>query len=147
MLELAPPIDMSEPRALIEELVRWIAINLDFQNIEEELATLPGKYDPIILARFDGELAGCVALRPLEPGVCEMKRMWVRPQFRGRGIARALAERIIDEARQRGFERMRLDTLPTMQSAIVLYESLGFVDIPPYRFNPVEGTRFLELTL
>ena len=147
VLEIAVATEMSEPRTLLLELAQAIAVSLDFQNFDEEVAALPGSYDPILLARVDGELAGCVALRPLEPSICEMKRMWVRPQFRGLGIGRELAIRIIGEARTRGYARMRLDTLPSMQSAIELYESLGFHDIAPYRYNPIEGTRYLELTV
>jgi len=147
MLEIAPAAEMDEPRALFLEYAHHIGINLDFQNFDEEVATLPADYDPIFLARCDGELAGCVALRPLGDGLCEMKRMWVRPQFRGRGVGRALALRIIEEARARGFRAMRLDSLPSMQSAIGLYLELGFTDISPYRYNPIAGARFLELTL
>ena len=138
---------MSEPRALLLEYARGLGVDLSFQNFDEEVAHLPGDYEVILLARESGQLAGCVALRPLENDCCEMKRLYVRDEFRGRGVGRALAEAVIAEARSRGYARMRLDTLPSMRAAIPLYESLGFTDIPAYRFNPVAGTRFMELRI
>jgi ribosomal protein S18 acetylase RimI-like enzyme len=140
-IELAS--DMDEVRAIFREYAAATGIDLAFQNFEEELAALPGFY----LAIFVANGAGCVALRHLDETTCEMKRLYVRPAYRGRDLGRALALRVIDEARARGYRTMRLDTLPSMTAAMTLYESLGFVDVAPYRYNPVEGSRFLELTL
>ena len=148
MLRIEPTADMSVVRTLFVEYAQALGVDLSFQNFEEELASLPGDYDPILLAHWNDDVAGCVALHSHGGAdICEMKRLYVRPQFRGHDIGRALAESVIAAARQRGYRVMRLDTLPTMQSAMRLYESLGFVDVEPYRYNPVPGTRFLELTL
>jgi ribosomal protein S18 acetylase RimI-like enzyme len=135
--------------ALFREYASSLGIDLGFQQFDDELASLPGDYDPILLAHWNDAVAGCVALHAWrgEPGVCEMKRLYVRPEFRGRDLGRALVARAIDEARRRGFSRMRLDTMPSMGRAMALYESFGFVDVAPYRFNPVAGARFLELSL
>ncbi len=138
---------MDEPRELFLEYAISLGIDLSFQSFDEEISNLPGDYELILLARENHELAGCVALRPLAKSICEMKRLYVRAKYRGRNIGRALAERIIAEARSRGYSRMRLDTLPSMHEAIPLYRSLGFVEIAPYRFNPVGGTKFMELVL
>lgn len=144
--------ELTVARTLIVEYVEWLGIDLSFQDIDAELGALPGAYQPqagaLLLARVDGAAAGCVALRPLaEAGVCEMKRMWVRDPFRGRGVGRALAEAVIAAAVASGYEHMRLDTLTTMAGANALYESLGFRDIPRYRENPLAEARFLELRL
>ncbi len=134
-------------RDLFLEYANFIGVDLGFQDFEREIATLPGDYDPILVAHWNSEPAGCVAMHTIERGLCEMKRLYVRPTFRGHAIGRSLAERIIAEARSRGYERMRLDTLPTMTEAIPLYRSLGFVEIPPYRYNPISGSKFMELDL
>ena len=147
MLHIHPAIDATVARDLFREYADTLGVDLSFQDFEREIATLPGDYDPILVAHWNSEPAGCVALRPIEPPICEMKRLYVRPQFRGRRIGHALAERIIAEARARGFQRMRLDTLPTMREAIPLYAALGFREIEPYRFNPIAGTKFMELLL
>ena len=147
MLRIERAADMPLVREMLEEYGRATNVDLSFQDFDHELATLPYEYEPILVAWSDDAAAGCVALRRIDDTTCEMKRLYVRPAFRGRDIGRKLALAIIDEARQRGFARMRLDTLPSMQRAIAMYESLGFRDIPPYRFNPIEGTRYMELDL
>jgi putative acetyltransferase len=148
---LATAADLATARALFEEYAAWIGIDLSFQDFAHELATLPGDYAPprgvILLARVGPEVAGCVALRPLAADTCEMKRMFVRPAFRGHGIGRALAAAVLAEARRIGYARMRLDTLSWMTEALALYESLGFRRIGPYRHNPIEGAVFMELEL
>ena len=146
MITIAPAEDLSIVRDLITEYANSLGVDLSFQDLDHELATLDAFYEHILLARDADRVAGCVALRRIDETICEMKRLYVRPSFRGHDLGRKLAERIIDEGRQRGYQRMRLDTLPTMTAAIPLYRSLGFVEIEPYRFNPVAGTRFMELT-
>ena len=144
--------DLELARTLFREYAGTLPFALDFQGFEEELAALPGDYaEPrgtIVLARVAGAVAGCVALRPLpEPGACEMKRMYVRPGFQGKGLGRRLGERILEDARARGYRVMRLDTIDTMVPAIALYRDLGFRIISPYRFNPIPGALYFEAEL
>jgi GNAT superfamily N-acetyltransferase len=138
-------------RELFKEYAASIGIDLSFQEFNAELDTLPGKYaqpeGAMILVRRKGEPCGCVALRRINARTCEMKRLYVRAAARGLGIGRALVIRVIEEARARGYASMRLDTLPFMKSAEALYKSLGFREIPPYTFNPIAGTLFLEKAL
>jgi putative acetyltransferase len=134
-------------RSLFREYGDSLGVDLSFQDFETELAELPWEYASILLGLVDGRPCGCVAVRPLEGGACEMKRLFVRPDARGTGLGRALAEAAIERARALGFVRMRLDTLPSMEAARALYRSLGFAEIDPYRFNPIEGTTFMELRL
>ena len=144
--------DLQHVRELFAEYVEWLGINLCFQNYEKELAELPGDYalpDGRLLIAYAGDtVAGCVALRNLGDGVCEMKRLYVRPAFRGERLGWKLVELVLEEARKIGYERIRLDTLPgKMDRAIDMYRVLGFNDIEPYYHNPVTGATFMELTL
>ena len=144
-------------RVLFLEYRRWLGVDLCFQDFEAELAGLPGAYVPprggLWLARvgdklgdkLGGRVAGCVALRPLERVPCEMKRLWVRPDFRGLGLGRRLARTAIRAARAAGHRALCLDTLANMAEAHALYESLGFREIPPYYDNPLEGVRYMRL--
>jgi putative acetyltransferase len=138
-------------RELFLEYSAWLGVNLCFQDFEAELATLPGKYAPpagaILLAHLDGALAGCVALRPLAPSICEMKRLWVRESFRDRGFGKLLVEAILDRARATGYARLRLDTLPQMKAALALYRELGFYEVPAYYNNPLPSAIYLEKEL
>ncbi|HEU5042253.1 MAG TPA: GNAT family N-acetyltransferase [Gemmatimonadales bacterium] len=145
------PASVATVRELFAEYAASLDVDLSFQGFQDELAGLPGDYagpmGRLILGLDDEVPAGCVALRPLEPGIAELKRLYVRPGFRGTGWGRVLALEAIAEARAAGYERVRLDTLPSMSDARALYTRLGFVAIPPYRHNPVPGTAFLELSL
>ena len=139
--------DVELVRTLFREYADSLGVDLSFQGFDEELSALPSGYDVVLVASVDGEPAGCVGVRPLDGGVCEMKRLYVRPAARGSGLGRALAVAAIEHARLLGYERMRLDTLPTMAAARSLYRELGFVEIEPYRHNPIAGTAFMELRL
>jgi putative acetyltransferase len=146
------PKQIAQARELFLEYAQSLGFSLCFQNFDQELATLPGGYAPpegrLLLAEYDGQLAGCVALHALEPGVCEMKRLYLRPQFRGKGLGRVLADRIIAEARHIGYKQMRLDTVePVMKDAVAMYRTLGFREITPYCANPIAGALYMELTL
>jgi GNAT superfamily N-acetyltransferase len=138
-------------RALFREYEAELNIDLCFQGFEQELAGLPGGYAPptgrLLLAWIEDRPAGCAALRKIEEDICEMKRLYLRPPFRRGGKGRLLTQALIREARAIGYQRMRLDTLPSMKSAIELYRTLGFRPIPAYRHNPVEGALYLELDL
>ncbi|UCG32307.1 MAG: GNAT family N-acetyltransferase [Phycisphaerales bacterium] len=138
-------------RKLFLDYADALGFDLAFQDFQQEIAGLPGEYRPPsgrAYVAFEGDVpVGCIALRGLDPGICEMKRMYVCPAFRGRHIGRLLATHIVQEARQIGYKAMRLDTVPWMTEAITLYLSLGFREIQPYRFNPIEGARFFELEL
>lgn len=147
--------DIAEIRILLREYEAWLGTDLCFQNFEAELAGLPGDYSPPsgrlliakVIAKDQSTSAGCVALRPFDESICEMKRLFVRAAFRGTGLGRRLSAAIIEEARAAGYRHMRLDTLPQQTDAHRLYATLGFRDIPPYRPNPIAGSKFLELDL
>ena len=136
---------------LFREYAEGLGVDLCFQDFENELRTLPGAYAPphgaLLLAEVEGEPAGCVVVRPLEAGICELKRLYLRAAYRRTGLGRALTEAALDAAREMNYSRIRLDTLPDMQTAQRLYESLGFYDIQPYYDSPIPGKRCLEAVL
>ncbi|UCC11175.1 MAG: GNAT family N-acetyltransferase [candidate division WOR-3 bacterium] len=142
---------LDDIRKLFTEYVDSLGFDLHFQEYEREYAQLPGEYAPpdgrLFLALCDGEVCGCIALRKIDEHTCEMKRLYVRPHYRGKKIGRLLSEKLITEARTVGYRSMRLDTIPQMTAAIALYRSLGFRDIEPYRYNPIPGALFMELPL
>ena len=138
--------DIAPVQLLFREYAEWVGNDICFQTFERELADLPGRYDPpdgrLLIALADDRLAGCAALRKLGPGLCEMKRLYVRPAFRGTGFGRSLVEQIMAEARSAGYRFLRLDTLPHMERAIGMYRALGFHEIPPYGNNPASAICF-----
>ena len=146
------PHELDAVRTIFREYADSLGIDLHFQNFDAELAQLPGEYAAprghLLLAEVDGAIAGCCALRPLDsadyPNAAEMKRLFVRPEFRGLGLGRQLAESIIDAARMSGYDSVLLDTLDDMEIARAMYEDLGFKEIPPYYHNPVSGTHYLK---
>ena len=147
--------ELASVAQLFREYEASLSVDLCFQNFEAELAGLPGEYAPpggqLVLAYVNGELAGCGAMRILADAdyanACEMKRVFVRPAFRGCGLGRALAQRLLDEGRRAGYSAMLLDTLDDMEAARELYASLGFEEIPPYYFNPIPGAHYLKADL
>ena len=145
------PRDTSEVRALFQEYADGLGVDLGFQGFDAEVAELPGKYAApdgrLLLAWHGDEAVGCIAMRRIDGEVCEMKRLYVRPQARGESLGRRLVERLCDEARRAGYARICLDTLASMASAQRLYEAMGFKSIDPYVYNPLPGTRFLSLDL
>ena len=152
LIQATSESEVQEVRKLFEEYHEWLGLNLCFQNFEQELASLPGDYAPphgrLTLAMDHENVAGCIALRKLDDGICEMKRLYVRPGFRGTGLGQLLAQSLIEAAKEMGYDKMRLDTLPgKMDRAIAMYRRLGFKEIAPYYFNPVEGAAFMELDL
>ncbi len=149
---IAGPEDLAAVRMLFREYADTLGVSLESQNFAQELDALPGSYVPpagcLLLARADREPAGVVGLKPLPDGTCEMKRLYVRPQYRSLRLGRALVERLIGEAQGLGYSRLRLDTLPhRMAPAVALYESLGFRRVPAYWNNPLEGAEYMELNL
>lgn len=147
----AEPGDIGEVRLLIREYVNSMSLDLSFQGLDEELETLPGKYaEPegaLFVASVGGALCGCIAMRKLSEGVCEMKRLYVRDSHKGKGIGKELVRTIIEEARAKDYRIMRLDTLSTMKPALALYREFGFREIEPYVYNPIEGAVFMEKDL
>lgn len=149
------PEALDAVRQLFQEYARQLGVDLCFQNFAQELRELPGEYaaprGALLVARIGDAWAGCCALRPLDtadyPNAAEMKRLFVRPDYRGLGLGRLLAEAILDAARQRGYDCVLLDTLDDMEAARALYAELGFEEIPPYYFNPIAGAHYLKATL
>jgi ribosomal protein S18 acetylase RimI-like enzyme len=151
LVEAASAEELEAVRGLFREYQAAIQVDLCFQGFEIELSALPGAYarpgGRLLLAHHGEALSGCGSLRPLEPGLAELKRMWTRPAFRGRGVARAVAAALLQAARQEGYRAVRLDTLEWMSAARALYRSLGFREIPAYYRNPLPGVVYLELLL
>ena len=150
IVKLGPP-DIDAVKAVIQQYLVWLGIDLSFQNIDEELADFPGKYrepEGVFLVAKDGDrVVGCVGLRRIEPGICEMKRLFVVDSCKGRGLGDSLVREIIRYAKSMGYAKMRLDTLSTMGAAQNLYRRLGFVEISQYTVNPIPGAVFMEKDL
>ena len=152
IIDATTPEEIAHIRRLFRAYADWLNVDLCFQDFEAELATLPGAYAPpkgrLLLAKASDASAGCVGLRPLEDGICEMKRLWVEPGFGGRGLGRGLTEAIVDAGRDLGYRAMRLDTMPKrLKAAGHIYDTLGFKEIPDYYHNPLEGVVMFELRL
>ena len=152
LFQAESPEQIYTARELFLEYAHSLGFDLCFQNFDQELAELPGHYAPpdgrLLLAEYEGQTAGCVALRKLESEICEMKRLYLRPAFRGKGLGRILAQAVIEEARAIGYKSMRLDTVePEMKDAVGMYRKLGFREIGAYRANPNPGTLYMELVL
>jgi ribosomal protein S18 acetylase RimI-like enzyme len=152
ILQAESDSQLASIRELFLEYAQSLRFSLCFQSFDQELAGLPGDYAPpdgrLLLVTQQGIPAGCVALHKIADEICEMKRLYVRPQFRGKGLGRILAEQVIAEARQTGYKRLRLDTVePMMRTAVAMYRNLGFREIAPYRANPIEGALYMELQL
>ncbi len=151
IIQVATNESIETVKTLIRDYAESLAFDLDFQNFDQEMDDFPGQYalpkGRLYLAMVENQPAGCVALRDLGDGICEMKRLYVKPDYRGQKIGRLLAQTVIRTARELGYERMRLDTIPSMKQANMLYKALGFKEIEPYRFNPIEGAAFFELNL
>ena len=150
MTQVESPAQIEQARELFLEYAQSLGFSLCFQSFDQELAGLPGDYAPpdgrLLVVQYRDQLAGCVALHSMGPGICELKRLYLRPQFRGKGLGRALAERVIAEARVMGCRKMRLDTVePVMPNAVAMYRRLGFKEIEPYRHNPIAGALYMEL--
>lgn len=146
------PADAATLLRLFREYAEWLGVDLGFQDFEAELASLPGKYTrpggcALLAQDADGQVHGCVAMRPLKDDICEMKRLYLRPEARGTGLGRKLADAVIAAARQAGYRHMVLDTLDHMQGALRLYDRLGFRPVDPYYHNPVPGAVYLGLDL
>lgn len=143
--------EMESIRQLFLAYVQSLETDLAFQHFQEELVSLPGKYAPpkgaLFLALVEGKAAGCIALRPMEDKICEMKRLYVDPEYRHLGLGKQLVEKIIDAGQKLGYSTMRLDTLTSMTAALALYRSQGFREIPPYTYNPLDGATYMERSL
>jgi len=151
IIEAQSEPELIEIRKLFKEYADWLGFDLSFQNFDKEFAELPGKYAPpdgCLLLAFENSIAvGCVGIRKFETDICEMKRLYVQPAYRGKDYGRELAQQVIDQARKIRYKYMRLDTVPWMNQAIGLYRALGFYEIPAYRHNPIKGALYFELKL